>query len=274
MQKKELTVTTAQEGIRLDRALEALLPETGLRYRRRLIDEGLATVNDRPAKPSLKLIAGMRIRVAPAEDTLPSPESLGLYVIDIQDDLAALFKPQGVHSASISGRGNVSVEAFLPLLFPEHDAVLLNRLDLPTSGIVMAALGADAMRKYLAAEDAGEIVKEYVSVVVGNLEDPVTVRLALDAADRKTTHVINEETPDDTRWTEVAPLSRDQDADRTRVRCHIKKGARHQIRAHLATIGHPLVGDRRYGGPEADRLYLHHERLCIADKCFTAPCPF
>lgn len=274
MQQRELTVATAQEGVRLDKALEALLPETGLRYRRRLIDEGLVTVNDRPAKPSLKLIAGMRIRVAPAEDTLPSSQSLGLYVIDVQDGLAALFKPQGLHSASISGRGNVSVEAFLPLLFPDHDAVLLNRLDLPTSGIVMAALGPDAMREYLAAEDAGEIVKEYASVVAGHLEEPATVRLALDAADRKTTHVVNEETPDDTRWTEVAPLSWDQAAGRTRVRCRIKKGARHQIRAHLATLGHPLVGDLRYGGPEADRLYLHHERLCIAGRCFTAPCPF
>lgn len=274
MKTKHLTVTAESEGVRLDRALGDLLPEAGLRLRRRMCDEGLVTVNGRPAKPSLKLHEGMDIAVGEAEATTSSPDALGVYVVGIHDDLAAVFKPEGVHSAAIAGRDNASVEGGLDQLFPERSAVLLNRLDLPTSGIVAVALTEEVRRDYLKAEDAGQIEKDYVALVAGRFDGTVTVRLALDAENRKTTHVINDETPDDTRWTEVTAVSYDPDHDRTLVRCRIKKGARHQIRAHLATLGHPIVGDTRYGGPDADRLFLHHERLCALGHCFEVPASF
>lgn len=274
MTEKRLLTSTSHIGVRLDKVLADLLPDAGLRLRRRLCDEGVVTVNGRPAKASLKMREGMDVVVTPSEDVSPSPDDLGIYVVDIQDGLAAVYKPQGVHTASIAGRMNISVEAFLPQLFPVHEAVLLNRLDRPTSGLVAVALFPENRHRYQTAEDEGHIDKEYVALVQGCFEGKRVIRNALDMADRKKTRVLSQEDSDASRWTEVVAEAHDETVGITRVRCMIKKGARHQIRAHLGAAGHPILGDVVYGGSEAERIFLHHELLQVDDVVFQAPCPF
>ena len=137
----------------------------------------------------------------------------------------------------------------------------MNRLDLPTSGLVIAALSSDAAQEFRILEDAGQVRKEYAVLVHGRVEAPTVLRRALDTADRKKVRALGGDSPDPLRWTEIEPVAYDPLLDRTRLRAVIHKGARHQIRAHLAMHGHPIVGDALYGSGDEDRLHLHHARL-------------
>lgn len=243
--------------------------------------------------------------------------------------LVALYKPGGLHSAAIAGSAAPCVEALLPALLRLPDLPglpglegttgfprLLNRLDGPTSGILLAARTPQAADLFHAAENSGQATKTYLALVHGVLAQAVTVRRALDTANRATTRVLPQDTPDSLRHTVVTPLgvmdiearpgSSSDAGDTARhgtampvapgtpctlVRCVIRKGARHQIRAHLAALGHPIAGDARYGSPDgadadaplpqdashvarplpAATLFLHHARIELPD--FHATCP-
>ncbi len=293
-----------------------------------------------------------------ARGDAPAGENDAPHVLAEVDGLVALYKPGGLHSAAIAGSAAPNVEALLPDLLgrlipadpaglagltapdasrpmPGTDAPmgfprLLNRLDGPTSGILLAARTPQAADHFHAAEDSGQTTKTYLALVHGVLAHPATMRRALDTANRVTTRVLQQDTPDPLRHTEVTPLgvmhvthipdaapcppplagNAGQDsafafarpasapgpastpgAPCTLVRCIIRKGARHQIRAHLAALGHPIVGDTRYGTPDgtgtdvpmsqgipqaagslgATPLFLHHARTELPG--FHAACP-
>lgn len=362
-----------------------LPPGAGLRARRRLWLTHAVLLDGRPAQPGTRVRAGQRVDVRPldaargkkndvsvstgpqvepdilrsaARGDAPAGENDAPHVLAEVDGLVALYKPGGLHSATIAGSGAPNVEALLPDLLgrpipadpadlaglaapdasrpmPGTDAPmgfprLLNRLDGPTSGILLAARTPQAADRFHAAEDSGQATKTYLALVHGVLAHPATMRRALDTANRVTTRVLQQDTPDPLRQTEVTPLgvmhvthipdtapcppplagNAGQDsafasarpasapgpastpgAPCTLVRCIIRKGARHQIRAHLAARGHPIVGDTRYGAPEATGtddsmsqgvpqaarslgatpLFLHHARIELPD--FHAACP-
>ena len=195
-------------------------------------------------------------------------------VIHRTTDYAALLKPQGLDSASIAGADNArSVERLLDKLFPHEDARLCNRLDRPTSGILLVGFGPDAVDRFRSLEERGLVDKRYYALVWGRFASPVTVDKALDTAQRKVTRVLDETAPE-LRWTRARPLRQvaGADGEQTLVEACIRKGARHQIRAHLAGIGHPIVGDSLYGPekPGYDMLHLHHAELRMPD--FLAAC--
>lgn len=258
--------------MRLDRALEVLLPGSGLRGRRRLIEGGRVLVDGRAASAGLKLKVGQRVEVLP-EETGPSDlECPQVPVLTRTAAYAAVDKPAGLHSASLAGGGGPSLQAMLPSLFAGESPILLNRLDRPTSGIVLVAMGQAAARAFQALAP-GSVLKEYLAVVQGELAETLELKRRLDTDDCKRTRVLGRLDPDPRGWTLVWPeavLS----AGRTLVRVRIQAGARHQIRAHLAAAGLPIVGDPLYGEGicEADAtLYLHHQRMEF--RGFRAYCP-
>ena len=152
--------------------------------------------------------------------------------------------------------------------------LLLTRLDEATSGIVLAARSKEAAERFRLAEKRGLVEKCYFAVLRGTLRHPLVIRNKLVTANRKITLVLDEEDPDTTRHTLVTPLNRvdiapaggdGEDAGEggaTLVQVRIKRGARHQIRAHLAGAGFPLAGEWLYPSPvtreTGARLYLHH----------------
>ncbi len=267
-------VSAEFDGARLDRFMAEIMPGSGLRLRRRLCDEERVLVDGRSRKPGYKLRSGQEIIIG-KERHFMSHEQMGLRIVEQSDDFAAVYKPGGVHSASIEGKGGDSVEDVLEELFPGTTPHLLNRLDYLTSGLLLVALNADAVKRYHAMENSGDIRKFYLADVKGRLDGMVTVRNALDTDNRKKTRVLDEDHPDARRWTDVDAVSHDRDKDTSLVRCLIMKGARHQIRAHLASLGHPILGDPLYGeGCEEDSLRLHHERIEMPGFIATVACPW
>jgi len=261
-------------GERLDKVLEAFLPGSGLRLRRRLCDEGRILVEDLARKPGYKVLGGQRM-VWKGEGTAVSPEDLGLMEVERHGGFAAVYKPGGVHSASIAGRDVPSAESLLPGMFPEVSPVLLNRLDFLTSGLLLVALTDAAAESWRAAEESGGIRKFYLAEVKGRFDGVATVRNRLDTADRKITKVLAEQDDDPRRWTDVKSLSHDRVRNTSMVTCLIVKGARHQIRAHLASIGHAIVGDPLYGdGREGGALHLHHRRVELPGFTAEVSAPF
>jgi len=280
-QPTEIIIEDGLAGERLDRALASLAPELGLRGRRRLIEGGRVLVEGRPAPAGLKLRVGQRLTLVPEasfEDApggdMPGRDAPLVPVIARTPGYAALNKPAGLHSAALAGGGGASVEAMLPALFPGCEARLLNRLDQLTSGIVLAALTSGAARVY-ASRAAAAVVKEYLAVVEGELDETLTLKRRLDTDDRKRTRVLGRLETEPRLWTQVWPKAR-LTQGRTLVRVRIQAGARHQIRAHLAAADLPIVGDPLYGlagddaviaavdesgGASAQRLYLHHHLL-------------
>ena len=174
------------------------------------------------------------------------------------------------------------------LLGTERPARLLNRLDFPTSGITVAALDETGERQYRQAQEEGLTTKRYLALLEGALEHDMRATQKLLLKNRSRVLVELTEHPDIRRHTAVHPLAVLDAAELCRslrleehgwsgrmpsrvtlAGCTILKGARHQIRAHCSALGHPLLGDRRYGallhpGEDSDEtFFLHHARLML-----------
>lgn len=256
------------DGWRLDKALELLLPGVGLRGRRRLIESGGLMVDGRARAAGYRVRAGQTVAIVPEKrERRFGPGDVP--VVLTAGDYVLLNKPAGLHSAALAQGGGESVEALLPDIFPGRPSFLLSRLDSLTTGLLPAAFSQTSAAAYRDMEEAGEVDKTYLAV--GHGEPAATYFRCdgeLDAADRKKTRVLERATIDSLRMTEVEVLETRQGL--TLFRCTIKKGARHQIRTHLAWAGHPLVGDPLYGFGEGERLFLH----CAGIDCpaFAAVC--
>jgi 23S rRNA pseudouridine1911/1915/1917 synthase len=253
---QRLIVTAAEAGLRLDKLLAKLCPELGLRGRRRLIAEGRVRVHGQLQPAGYKVRGGEEVEILAGQSETSPPADVRIAART--EDFAALVKPPGLDSVALAGKDGPSLEAMLPQLFPDTEAVLVNRLDAATSGLVVVALNADAAQRFRELESVGQVRKTYLLVAHGHIAAGFTVKQALDTSGRKRVRALAKENPNPLRWTEVEPLKFDAEKNLTLARAVIAKGARHQIRVHLAAAGHPLLGDALYGEEDgASRLHLH-----------------
>lgn len=267
-------------GQRLDAALALLLPDTGMRQRRRCFETHEILVNGIPRPKGFCVAHGDELRLVPrpAPDR-PSGTTPPVSILCATPHFAAVYKPGGMHTAHIAGGPDDSLEMLLPSLFPqaEDTPILVNRLDRLTSGMVIVAFGQEQADLFRQLEDSGGVEKLYLAVVHGKLATPCNLDNVLDTAKRKTTRVLDMPNGDALRHTAILPLggvSLPGRADSfTLVLASIHKGARHQIRAHLSHAGFPIAGDPLYGPePAPDMpLFLHHYHIEFAD--ITATCP-
>ncbi|SMF42229.1 RluA family pseudouridine synthase [Desulfovibrio gilichinskyi] len=265
-----VVATENDEGLRLDKFLIVLLPETGLRQRRRIVENGLVSVNGRSAKPGLKMFVGAEVVLYEKTDA-DSTENLlpHLTIIKETDDYAAVLKPAGMHSASIAGSMESSAQDCLEELFMEKNPILINRLDYSTSGILLVAFGHEQARLFKEYEEEGKVEKEYYARVLGNPDSEFVVKKELDTDSRTVTKVLDDGS-DRLRWSYVDRMA-DLGNGVSLVKVRIAKGARHQIRAHLASAGFPIVGDDVYGQASAgEKMYLHNH--LISFEGFRAEC--
>ncbi|MGE9984355.1 pseudouridine synthase family protein [Desulfovibrio sp. SGI.169] len=311
MPARELRVDAALAGLRLDRALAALTPELGLRGRRRLIARHAILVDGRAAPAGRRLRFGELVTLREPASEAASRLADTPRLLARQGEYCFLYKPAGLHSTALAGGGGSSLEAALPALLasvPDAGAArLLQRLDYGTSGIVCAALTRGAALAFRRAEREGRCEKRYLTLLRGILAAPVTVRAALDTANRRRSRVLAL-TADSSRWTEFLPLHVWENAANlppeladalgadkapagfpaevglTLAACRIRCGARHQIRAHAAALGRPLRGDGLYGSamaePSSERagpapaFFLHHGALLLPDASCVLPPPW
>ena len=236
------------------------------------IKAGRVTVNGAAAKASLLLRGSESIEVSPAD--LPplkaAPEDLPLEILYQDAAVIAIDKPAGlvVHAGAGAHSGtlvNRLVHHFAALSHVGGDLRpgIVHRLDKGTSGVLLVARN-DSAHQALAAQFAGRTVeKTYLALVHGRVRAEsgrITKPIARDPVrrTRMTTRLANGRSA----LTEYRVLQRFEKFTYLEVR--IGTGRTHQIRVHLASLGHPVAGDRLYGAPAAERIFLHAWRIAFA----------
>jgi 23S rRNA pseudouridine1911/1915/1917 synthase len=271
--EKQFMVTREFEGSRLDAALILAFPDLGLRKRRSLWERMDIRVQDVPRPPSFKVRSGQMVTLLPnavrREEQTDSLEDV--HLVTGSDLFAAVFKPARVHS--VRGKRPGSVEEVLKTLFPGEDAFLLNRLDYLTSGLVLVGRSPASRSLYLHLQERGLVEKTYLALVWNEVDEEICIKRAIDSSRRNRVRVLSTDTDDPLRHTWITPLGKV--GDHTLVRARIHKGQRHQIRAHLAASGHPIVGDPLYGrSPDITNptMFLHHLEVHMQDfQAFCLP---
>ncbi len=267
-----LAVEEREGGVRLDRFLRKRLPDLPSRSVRFAIEAGDVRIAGKKGQRGRTLAVGEEVvvrRIAEDPDWMPEPGDLpGAAVLFADDAVAVLDKPPDVHSEAHRPREQGTLAGYLRYRFPDVERfapvpglTLLTRLDYATSGAVPAALSPSAFDVLSRQRDNGEIRKIYYCLVHGRLDEERILSFRIDADGGGTVRVRTEaRDPDPKRWTTVTPVR--QEGSVTLLRAEISRGKRHQIRAHLAAAGFPVVGDRRYGavpreGAGRERLMLH-----------------
>ena len=274
---RPFAIDAALHGQRLDRALAVLAPEFSRSYLQQLVEAGAVQVQGRVVrKPSTAVRAGERgsveLRPTPQSQAF-RPEPMALDVVYEDAHLRVIDKPAGlvVHPAP----GHWSGTLLNGLLARDADAArlpragIVHRLDRDTSGLMVVARTREAMEALVRMIAAREVTRQYIAVGHGRWSGPaqrhVDAPIGRDPRNRLRMAVVDlGQHAGKPARTLVEVLA---EADGLcLVRCTLETGRTHQIRVHMASIGHPLVGDEVYGGAPVDgmaRQALHAWQLAF-----------
>ena len=268
----EFEITAEQAGRRLDHVLAAALPEFSRARLQEWIERGKVRVDGAARKASYKLRGGERVEVEP-ERPRPlraEPEAIPLDILYEDADLVAVNKPAGLAVHAGAGRaGGTLVNALLhhfgqlSELGGELRPGIVHRLDAGTSGVLLAARH-DAAHRALAAQFAGRTVEKIYWALVERVvkADHGVIEKAIARDPVRRTRMTARLGAGRAAYSEYRVLRRYSGCTLLEVR--IGTGRTHQIRVHLASLGHPVVGDTLYGAkaqPELGRPWLHARRI-------------
>lgn len=271
-------VAPEHAGTRLDRYLAALVPGLSRTRAQTLIAEGGARVDDRPAKASQALEAGQTVTLDHAEPPPGSathalvPEDIPIPIVYEDEHLIVIDKPAGlvVHPAPGHATGTV-VHALLGHLDPAGtggDATrpgIVHRLDKDTSGLLVVARDAATLAGLAARMKARRTVKRYLALVEGHMPVPegtIEAPIGRDRRQRQRMALVSVPAGGREAVTRFRVLG--EHRGRSLLEIQLETGRTHQIRVHLAAVGHPVVGDQTYGRPQPPqpaRQFLHAAHL-------------
>lgn len=254
-------VAAGRSRARLDKYLAEVLPEISRSRLKTLIEQGRVRVGGETiAEPAYRVKPGAAVVVdvpAPSDDGLPEPQAIPLEVVYEDRDLIVVDKPAGmvVHPAP-GNRDRTLVNALIAHCGDSLSGIggvrrpgIVHRLDKDTSGLLVAAKN-DAAHASLAAQFAAHSLDRAYLAVVWGVPTPrkgrVTGNIGRSPRNRKKMAVVQRGgKPAETAYKVVRPLA---DGAWSLVECRLATGRTHQIRVHMASLGHPVVGDAVYGG--------------------------
>ncbi len=271
-----MEANSADRNKRLDQFLRERLPEYSRARLQDWIEQGRVLVNGAPAKRSHLLKGAERIHVQPGElaPLRATPEDLPLEVLYEDADVIAINKPAGMVVHTGAGRHSGTLVNALLHRFGKLSTVggelrpgIVHRLDRFTSGVILVARNDAAHRNLAGQFAARQVEKIYVALVHGQVKNDqgrVNTPIARDPVRRVRMTARLEHGRQ--AITSYRVLKRFEGLTFLEVR--IGTGRTHQIRVHLASIGHPVVGDKLYGAPASSlgRYFLHARQIT-----FTSP---
>ena len=253
---KEFSIDHETEGQRIDRYLSDTLEDRSRSYIQKIIKDGHVTVNQKPVKANYRLSFGDRVEVTLPEAKEPDiePENIPLDILYEDQDIIMVNKPKQmvVHPAPGHYSGTL-VNALMYHCGDELSGIngcmrpgIVHRIDMDTTGSLVVCKNDKAHQSLSEQLKEHSIRRIYVAIVHGNIkEDSGTVNAPIGRhpTDRKkmSTHCKNGRNA----ITHYKVLERF--GDYTYIQCELETGRTHQIRVHMASIGHPLVGDEVYG---------------------------
>ncbi len=314
---KEIIITALEDGQRLDRILQRYLSGASSGFIYKMLRKKNITLNGRKASGTEKLAAGDVVRLFFAEETLArftGKTSVSEYPVtrlDIlyeDENILLVNKPAGMLTQK-AAPSDVSLNEYVIGYLLESSAItqeslsvfrpsVCNRLDRNTSGIVAAGKTSAGLRELSALFRDRTVHKYYQTLVVGTLSREAQIEGFLTKDEKNNTVTISQEGGDGHLIrTRYVPVAHRKDSDSrhalTLLEVELITGRSHQIRAHLASIGHPVVGDPKYGSSRRNDYFrreyglkgqfLHSGRLVfprmegalqdLSGRQFTAPLP-
>jgi 23S rRNA pseudouridine1911/1915/1917 synthase len=287
--ERHWTVTADDAGSRLDAFLRARLPFLSRRELDHALSERCFTTNGRPARKGDRLSQGDIVKFTGAlarlsKAPIPNPR---LRVPLIYEDAAliALNKPAGMHCHGFSGQDNTTLANFVIARWPKLAGVgknrwepgLVHRIDRDTSGLVLVAKQQAGFDELRAQFRRRMVKKTYLALVQGSTPFEGTIALPLmhDAQEPKKMRPVlappknsmgAKAWPALTRYRKIGERN-----GLSFLRLEMETGVTHQLRVHLAAIGHPIVGDLLYGAAKREDLDLARHFLHASELRFTHP---
>lgn len=283
---REVTIGAKESGQRFSKFLEKYFKEAQTSFLYKMLRKKNIKLNDKKATGSEMLQTGDKVTVFFSDETFEKfrgeTKKVIYPVIDLDivyedEDVLIVNKPAGMLSQKAKSQDVTLVEYILGYLqkkgeWPPKDSLkpgICNRLDRNTSGLVIAGKSLRGLQKMSELLKDRTMDKYYLTIVEGVMKEPSVVRGYLKKDEQTNRVQIFSEDGEDRVWIETGYEPLRTNGTVTLLKVKLVTGKTHQIRGHLASLGHPLLGDVKYGAAkraDTKHYFLHAKTLCFPEN--------